>query len=95
MIAQGLNTSGTLIGICQNDKYQFSFLYNTYYLGLSQAVPSAISTLGFWYIQRYWRISTKKMVSLLDGEREICILHRHEHCHRAHSAMGNDRHLDQ
>lgn len=22
------------------------------------------STLGFWYIQRYWKISTKKMVSI-------------------------------
>lgn len=36
---QGLNTTGTLIGICQNDQFQFSFLKNTY-LGLSQAVTS-------------------------------------------------------
>lgn len=59
---QGLNTTGTLISICQNDKFNFSFLQNTY-LGLAQAITSTISTLGFWYIQRYWKISTKKMAS--------------------------------
>jgi len=60
LLADGLNTTGTLISICQNDKFEFSFLYNTY-LGLSQAVTSTASTLGFWYIQKYWKISTKKM----------------------------------
>lgn len=58
---QGLNTTGTLVVICQNDKFKFSFLQNTY-LGLAQAVTSTASTLGFYYIQRYWKISTKKMV---------------------------------
>ena len=61
---QGLNTTGTLVSICQNDKFEFSFLQNTY-LGLSQAITSTVSTLGFWYIQKYWKISTKKMVSAL------------------------------
>ncbi|KAI0737688.1 MFS general substrate transporter [Daedaleopsis nitida] len=60
LLADGLNTTGTLVSICQNDKFQFSFLQNTY-LGLSQAVTSTASTLGFWYIQKYWKISTKKM----------------------------------
>ncbi|KII94730.1 hypothetical protein PLICRDRAFT_33542 [Plicaturopsis crispa FD-325 SS-3] len=60
LLADGLNTTGTLVSICQNDKFNFSFLYNTY-LGLAQAITSTISTLGFWYIQRYWKISTKKM----------------------------------
>ncbi|GBE79835.1 MFS general substrate transporter [Sparassis crispa] len=60
LLADGMNTSGTLVLVCQNDKFQFSFLYNTY-LGLSQAVTSTISTLGFWYIQKYWKISTKNM----------------------------------
>ena len=59
---QGLNTTGTLVLICQNDKFSFSFLQNTY-LGLAQAITSTASTLGFWYIQRYWKISTKKMVT--------------------------------
>ena len=36
---QGLNTTGTLISICQNDFFQFSFLDNTY-LGLAQAITS-------------------------------------------------------
>jgi hypothetical protein len=58
---QGLNTTGILVVICQNDKFKFSFLQNTY-LGLAQAVTSTASTLGFYYIQRYWKISTKKMV---------------------------------
>ncbi|KZP21589.1 MFS general substrate transporter [Athelia psychrophila] len=60
LLADGLNTTGTLVSICQNDKFSFSFLQNTY-LGLAQAITSTISTLGFWYIQRYWKISTKKM----------------------------------
>ncbi|EIN11046.1 hypothetical protein PUNSTDRAFT_133100 [Punctularia strigosozonata HHB-11173 SS5] len=60
LLADGLNTTGTLVSTCQNDKFSFSFLYNTY-LGLAQAITSTASTLGFWYIQRYWKISTKKM----------------------------------
>jgi len=60
LLADGLNTTGTLVVICQNDKFQFSFLENTY-LGLAQAVTSIISTFGFWYIQKYWKINTKKM----------------------------------
>ncbi|KAF8582953.1 MFS general substrate transporter [Ramaria rubella] len=60
LLADGLNTTGTLVSICQNDKFQFSFLKNTY-LGLTQAFTSIFSTFGFWYIQKYWRINTKKM----------------------------------
>ncbi|TDL30024.1 MFS general substrate transporter [Rickenella mellea] len=60
LLADGLNTTGTLVSICQNNKFSFSFLQNTY-LGLSQAITSTISTLGFWYIQRYWKIRTKRM----------------------------------
>ncbi|KAH9972936.1 autophagy-related protein 22-like protein [Lactifluus volemus] len=59
-LADGLNTTGTLVAICQNDKFSFSFLQVTY-LGLAQAATSTASTLGFWYIQRHWKISTKKM----------------------------------
>ncbi|KAJ3923922.1 autophagy-related protein 22-like protein [Lentinula edodes] len=60
LLADGLNTTGTLVLICQNDKFSFSFLQNTY-LGLAQAITSTASTFGFWYIQKYWKISTKKM----------------------------------
>ena len=45
---KGLNTTGTLVTICQNDKFHFSFLYNTY-LGLSQAVTSTIRYLNFLF----------------------------------------------
>ncbi|TFY79226.1 hypothetical protein EWM64_g4783 [Hericium alpestre] len=60
LLADGLNTTGTLVSICQNDHFHFSFLQNTY-LGLAQAFTSTASTLGFWYIQKYWKIPTKKM----------------------------------
>jgi len=60
LLADGLNTTGTLVSIVQNDKFQFSFLQNTY-LGLTQAITSTLSTGGFWYIQRYWTINTKTM----------------------------------
>ncbi|KZT71532.1 hypothetical protein DAEQUDRAFT_809849 [Daedalea quercina L-15889] len=60
LLADGLNTTGTLISICQNDQFDFSFLQNTY-LGLAQAFTSTASTIGFWWIQKYWKIPTKKM----------------------------------
>ncbi|KAF8530049.1 MFS general substrate transporter [Hysterangium stoloniferum] len=60
LLADGLNTTGTLVNICQNDKFQFSFLKNTY-LGLAQALTSTLSTFGFWWIQKYWKINTKTM----------------------------------
>ncbi|KAH0588101.1 hypothetical protein H2248_006822 [Termitomyces sp. 'cryptogamus'] len=63
LLADGLNTTTTLVGICQNDKFSFSFLQNTY-LGLAQAVTSTMATLGYWYIQRYWKLSTKTMFAV-------------------------------
>ncbi|PFH44793.1 hypothetical protein AMATHDRAFT_10828 [Amanita thiersii Skay4041] len=60
LLADGLNTTGALVSIVQNDKFSFSFLQNTY-LGLAQALTSTASTLGYWYIQRYFKISTKRM----------------------------------
>ena len=91
---QGLNTTGTLVSICQNDKFEFSFLQNTY-LGLSQAITSTISTLGFWYIQRYWKISTKKMVHIMSSEyggisNSLIEVYRHKRRHNYYPAMGYD-----
>ncbi|KAI9631126.1 hypothetical protein KEM48_013262 [Puccinia striiformis f. sp. tritici PST-130] len=60
LLADGLNTSGTLISIVQSNTVNFSFLENTY-LGISQAITSIISTLGFWYIQKNWKLKTKNM----------------------------------
>ncbi|OJA15364.1 hypothetical protein AZE42_13847, partial [Rhizopogon vesiculosus] len=98
LLSDGLNTTGTLIAICQNDKFSFSFLQNTY-LGLSQAVTSTISTLAFWYIQRYWKISTKKMVCsaifirliYLTMNGKVCC---HECCNDFHSVVGYDWNMD-
>ncbi|KAJ5594855.1 uncharacterized protein N7459_001063 [Penicillium hispanicum] len=60
MLADGLNTTGTLVSIIQNDYVSFSFLQITY-LGITQAVCSITSTFGFWYIQRYFKFKTKTM----------------------------------
>ncbi|OJD36813.1 mfs general substrate transporter [Diplodia corticola] len=63
LLADGLNTTGTLVGIIQADQVHFSFLQITY-LGLTQAVCSTFSTLAFWHAQRRFRISTKRMFML-------------------------------
>ncbi|GAQ04298.1 hypothetical protein ALT_1619 [Aspergillus lentulus] len=60
LLADGLNTTGTLVSIIQNDYVSFSFLQLTY-LGITQAVCSITSTFGFWYIQKYFKFRTKTM----------------------------------
>ncbi|PLB40762.1 uncharacterized protein BDW47DRAFT_82167 [Aspergillus candidus] len=60
LLADGLNTTGTLVSIIQTNQVAFSFLQITY-LGITQAVCSIVSTFGFWYIQQYFRIRTKRM----------------------------------
>ncbi|KAF4635583.1 hypothetical protein G7Y89_g2510 [Cudoniella acicularis] len=60
LLADGLNTTGTLISIIQNQIVSFSFLEITY-LGLAQAACSITSTFGFWYFQKYFGIKTKTM----------------------------------
>ncbi|KZV88829.1 MFS general substrate transporter [Exidia glandulosa HHB12029] len=60
LLADGLNTTGTLVSIIQNEKVHFSFLTNTYY-GIAQAVTSTLSTYGFWLIQKHFKINTKAM----------------------------------
>ncbi|KAF7714407.1 Autophagy-related protein [Penicillium ucsense] len=60
LLSDGLNTTGTLVNIIQNDRISFSFLQLTY-LGITQAACSITSTFGFWYIQKYFRYKTKSM----------------------------------
>ncbi|KAF7166956.1 hypothetical protein CNMCM6106_002571 [Aspergillus hiratsukae] len=60
LLADGLNTTGTLVSIIQNNYVSFSFLQLTY-LGITQAVCSITSTFGFWYIQKYFKFRTKSM----------------------------------
>ncbi|KAL4785679.1 autophagy-related protein 22-like protein [Aspergillus varians] len=60
LLADGLNTTGTLVSIIQNDFVNFSFLQLTY-LGIAQAVCSIISTFGFWYFQKHFKVQTKRM----------------------------------
>jgi MFS-type transporter involved in bile tolerance (Atg22 family) len=66
LLADGLNTTGTLISIIQNNIVSFSFLEITY-LGLSQAACSITSTFGFWYIQKYFGIKTKYMFMITNA----------------------------
>ncbi|KAM3073482.1 hypothetical protein ACMFMF_006688 [Clarireedia jacksonii] len=60
LLADGLNTTTTLVSLIQNEVISFSFLQLTY-LGISQAATSTFSTFGFWYIQQYFGIRTKTM----------------------------------
>ncbi|KAF8803066.1 hypothetical protein BYT27DRAFT_7214905 [Phlegmacium glaucopus] len=81
LLADGLNTTSTLVSICQNDKFSFSFLKNTHH-GLAQAIASTMRTLGFWYFQRHFKVSTKKNV------------HRDEHHYHVNTLLGHVGHLD-
>jgi hypothetical protein len=58
---QGLGTTFTLVSICQNEQFTFSFLQNTY-LYLVQVVTCAASVAATWYIQRHWEIDVKTIV---------------------------------
>ncbi|KAG0151263.1 hypothetical protein CROQUDRAFT_57235 [Cronartium quercuum f. sp. fusiforme G11] len=60
LLADGLNTTGTLVGIVQANQIEFSFLDSTY-LGITQAITSILSTAGFWLIQKRWKFRTKTM----------------------------------
>ena len=61
---QGLNTTITLVHICQNVRFTFSFLENTY-IGLVHEGTSLVGLVMYWYIQRSWKIEPKKMARLL------------------------------
>jgi len=60
LLADAFNTTITLVSICQNEVYAFSFLQITY-LGIIQSSTSIISIATFWYVQRHWEIDAKKM----------------------------------
>ncbi|ORX35478.1 autophagy-related protein 22-like protein [Kockovaella imperatae] len=66
LLADSLNTTGSVVGIVQNQHIQFSFLQSTY-LGLSQAATSTFSCYAYWYFQRYFKIKTKVMF-------EVCVV---------------------
>ncbi|TVY80823.1 Autophagy-related protein [Lachnellula suecica] len=63
LLADGLNTTGSLVSIIQNGIVSFSFLQITY-LGLAQAACSITSTFRFRYIQKNFNIKTKTMFNL-------------------------------
>jgi Vacuole effluxer Atg22 like len=61
---QGFSTTVTLVQICQNLRFSFSFEQNAY-LGLVQGGASVIGIVAYWYVQRCWKLDSKKMVRLL------------------------------
>jgi hypothetical protein len=61
---QGFNTTVTLVQICQNLRFSFSFRQNAY-LGLVQGGASTIGIVVYWYVQRGWKLDSKKMARLL------------------------------
>ncbi|KAI9467373.1 MFS general substrate transporter [Lactarius psammicola] len=63
LISDGLGTTFTLVAICQNEQFSFSFLQNTY-LNLVQVVTCAASVVASWYIQRHWKVDIKMMFLL-------------------------------
>ena len=60
---QGVNTTSALVQICQNVQFRFSFLETTY-LNFVELGAATISVAVYWYMQRYWKIGSKKMVRL-------------------------------
>jgi len=60
-------TTLTLVSICQNEQFTFSFLQNTY-LNFVRVVTSVASVFASWYVQRHWKIDAKKMFLM------VCIL---------------------
>lgn len=60
LLADGLNTTGTLVSIIQADQVSFSFLQITY-LGIAQACCSTFSTFSFWYIQRWLKMYAARL----------------------------------
>jgi len=61
LLADGFNTTVTLVQICQNLRFSFSFKQNAY-LGLVQGGASIIGIVVYWYVQRCWKIDPKKML---------------------------------
>jgi hypothetical protein len=96
---QGLNTTTTLVQICQNIWFSFSLLENTY-LGLVQAGTSLVGLVMYWYIQRYWKIEPKKMARLLgcfflkNAYFYGYLAHHDNHCGSLSPSLGNDRYWD-
>ncbi|KAH9817799.1 autophagy-related protein 22-like protein [Melampsora americana] len=60
LLADGVNTTTTLIYIVQGEAVTFSSLRLTY-LNLAQAGTSAISVWVWWFIQRHYNLKTKQM----------------------------------
>lgn len=60
LLADGLNTTGTVISIIGGNQFEFSFLASTY-INMTQAITSIISTAGFYLIQKRWKFRTKTM----------------------------------
>jgi len=60
LMADAYNTTLTLVFLCQNRSYSFSFLKQSY-LGFAQSSTSVISISAFLYIHKRWKVDAKKL----------------------------------
>ncbi|KDQ17216.1 hypothetical protein BOTBODRAFT_600563 [Botryobasidium botryosum FD-172 SS1] len=63
LLADGVNTTQSLILIIQNDKFNSSFLINTYF-SIANGIVSILSCTACWYIQKHYKIRAKTMLGI-------------------------------
>jgi MFS-type transporter involved in bile tolerance (Atg22 family) len=98
---KGLNTTMTLVQICQNIRFNFAFI-DYAYLGLVRGGASVVGQVMYWYIQRYWKLDSKKMARLLAvivfvenlSTDDESLVHGYSHHGSCDPSLGNDRYLD-
>lgn len=66
LLADGIATTSTVVLILQAQAIEYNFLKLTY-IGIVTAVCSTFSTFGFWYFQKYFGISTKRMYQITNA----------------------------
>jgi MFS-type transporter involved in bile tolerance (Atg22 family) len=63
LLADGIETTTTVVNILQAQVIEYSFLKLTY-IGLVTSVCSTVSSFGFWYLQKHYNITTKRMYQI-------------------------------
>lgn len=63
LLADGINTTITLVAIAQTQAVQFSAVQNTYYI-MVQGASAMIGVFGMYYIQAYFDLRTKTLLQV-------------------------------
>ncbi|KAH9965402.1 autophagy-related protein 22-like protein [Russula dissimulans] len=61
LLADGVNTMLSLIQICQNVHFRFSFKQNSF-LGIIEGCSSVVGLVAYWYLRNYLKTDVKKML---------------------------------